>query len=330
MTKIKNVLYLAISNVLFFLLVVLLVVFLVEGVFRAVGMPYKVKYIPNENSFAQFDPVTGWSYIPNKSSNHKAGQSVNHVHFEENGIRVPNPDFKFDYSKPSVLFIGGSFTMGHGLSFEESLAGQFGDLKEVPYQVVNLGVQGYGTDQTLLTLKKHISKFKTKVVVYTFIEDHILRNGNYDRRMLIPTARFLGTKPQFALDSNNKLYLARKALLYKDYTNSYLYDFFKVRVGGLLGQFPPYPTKLTKAIIKEMKRFSNEHDAHFVVINWRWSMNDYDELGDLVDINIIDTMETAPDNWEKMVISPGTHPNAEANEHVTQTLLDYFYSKGLL
>ena len=77
--------------------------------------------------------------------------------------------------------------------------GNFDTLEEVPYQVVNLGVQGYGSDQALLALKKHLPKFNAKIVVYTFIENHILRNGNYDRRMLVPTARFLGTKPQFIL-----------------------------------------------------------------------------------------------------------------------------------
>ena len=68
--------------------------------------------------------------------------------------------------------------MGHDLSYEESFVGKFEALQEVPYQIVNLGVQGYGSDQALLTLKRYLPKFQTKVVVYTFIEDHILRNGN--------------------------------------------------------------------------------------------------------------------------------------------------------
>ena len=190
MKKYKNVLYILTANLVIFSLAFILV----EGVFRLVGIPYKVTYIPDENSFARFDPELGWSYTPNTSTIHSADYIKKPVHFEEHGIRVSNDDFKFNDAHPSILFIGGSFTMGHGLSYDESFVGKFEALQETPYQIVNLGVQGYGSDQTLLALKRYLPRFKTKIVVYTFIEDHILRNGNYDRRLIIPTARFLGTK----------------------------------------------------------------------------------------------------------------------------------------
>ncbi len=322
-----KVLTIVLINVILFLLVI----FLAEGIFRIAGIPYNVKYTPDENSFARFDSELGWSYIPDRSSIHNTEYTPKPVYLDENGIRVPYPSFKFDYTKPSILFIGCSFTMGHGLSYEESFVGKFAALKELQYQVVNLGVQGYGSDQALLALKRYLPKFNTKVVVYTFIEDHILRNGNYDRRMLNPNARFLGTKPLFALNSNNELFLARKALLYDDYFNSYLVDFLKIRIGTLLGNFPHYPDVLTKAIIKDMKQYSNEHGADFIVLNWRWNPKDYDKLFRRVaDINVIDTMEDAPTNWEKMVLIGGKHPNAEAGEHAAQLLIKHFHKKGLL
>lgn len=320
-----------ISSILLMNLILFLVVFvLAEVTFRIVGIPYKVKYTPEENSFARFDQEIGWSYIPNKSSIQNTEHIPKPVYFDENGIRIPSPDFSFDYSKPSILFIGGSFTMGHGLSFKESFVGQFSTLKGMPYQVVNAGVQGYGSDQALLALKRYLPKFNTKVVVYTFIEDHILRNGNYDRRMLVPTARFLGTKPQFAIDSNNKLYLAKKALLYKDYFNSYLFDFIEMRSGKLQGSFPPYPVELTASIIKEMKRYCNEHGARFVVLNWRWTNNDYDRLFQDLNIDTIDTMENAPPDWQEMVLFEGIHPNARASNHADDLLFDYLRKNGLL
>jgi hypothetical protein len=323
-TKIISILFI---NIILFSLVVVLV----EGVFRIAGIPYKVKYIPDENSFTRFDPEMGWSYIPNKSSIHNTEYIIKPVYFEDNGIRVPYPDFEFDYSQPSILFIGGSFTMGHGLSYEESFVCKFSLSEGMPYQVVNLGVQGFGSDQALIALKKYLSKFNAKIIVYTFIEDHIFRNGNYDRRMLVPTARFLGTKPQFALNSDNELYLARKALLYENYFNSYLLDFLKMRIGKLLGTFPPFTVALTTTIIEEMKQYSNEHNAHFVVINWKWSHDDYDELfHDLKDIDVIDTMKKAPEGWDKMGLHGGIHPNEEAGEYVVSLLLDYFREKDLL
>ncbi len=313
------------------LVIFLLVSILVEGSFRKAGIPYKVTYIPDENSFASFDSELGWSYIPNISKIHTADYIKKPVHFEENGIRVPSPDFKFDPSKPSILFIGGSFTMGHGLSYDESFVGKFDSFEEMPLQAINLGVQGYGSDQALLSLKKYLSRFNVKVVVYTFITDHIFRNGNYDRRMLVPSARFLGTKPQFALNNNNDLYLAKKPKLYKNYFHSYLLDFLKIKIGTLLGHFPPFPVKLTKSIVMEMKDYSYKNNADFVVLDWKWRHDEYDSLfNDLPDLDVINTMKNAPEGWDKMVLLQGVHPGAQASRHAADLLLDYLNTKGLL
>ena len=316
-------------------LILLLFVFIIgEGICRFVGIPYKTHWIPNENSFGQFDPDLGWSYIPNKSTIHEVGSGKikKPVHFDRNGIRVPRSGFQFDSSKPSVLFIGGSITMGHGLSYDESFVGKFDAFEEIPYQVVNLGVQGYGSDQALLALKRHLPKFNTKVVMYTFFEHHLRRNGIYDRRQLISGAKFLGTKPLLALDSKKELYIARKPMLYKDYdyTHSWLLDLYRMKVGSMLGTFPPLPRELTKSIIQEMKKISNENGAHFVILNWRWN-DDYNTefLNDL-DVDTIDTMENAPPGWGEMVILGGVHPDAQASDHAARLLLKYFRKKSLL
>ncbi len=311
-------------------IIFLLILTMVEVVFRIVGIPYKVNYVPNENSFSRFDPELGWSYIPNVSTLLKAGNIEKPVYFDINGIRAPYTSFQFDSSQPTILFIGGSFTMGHGLSYEESFVGRFDALKRVPYQVVNVGVQGYGSDQALIALKKYFPRFNVKAVVYTFIEDHLVRNSNYDRRMLNPSARFLGTKPQFALNSRNELYLARMPLLYRNYVNSYLIDFLKIRIGAIMGSFPPFSETLTKGIIEEMKKYSNEHGALFVILNWRWSSNDYERLFRDLDIDVIDTISNAPEGWEEMVLLGGIHPNAEAGDHAAGLLFDYFNEKDLL
>jgi hypothetical protein len=329
MNVFRNTLFSLVVSIAIFLFVFISV----EGAFRFIGIPYsRHGYIPNENSFAMFDPELGWSYISDKTAIHEVGDGKikKPLFFDKNRIRVPHSNFKFDGSRPSVLFIGGSFTMGHGLSYEESFVGKFDAFKEVPYQIVNLGVQGYGSDQAFLTLKKYLTKFNVKVVVYTFIEDHILRNGIYDRRMLIPTTRFLGTKPLLALDEDRKVYILKKPVLYENYFHSYLLDFLKMRIGSLMGNFPPYPAELTKEIILEMKRYSNDHGAHFVVLNWRWTDNDYYTMFQDMDVNVIDTMDNAPTDWRKMVILEGIHPDPLAGNHAAKVLLQYFRQNNLL
>jgi hypothetical protein len=318
---------LKVLNILAVNLFLLLLVFIIlEGICRISRIPYNVKWVPDENSFAQFDGELGWSYLPNKSTVLKIGDITKPVHFDENGIRVESRDIKMENSRPSVIFVGGSFTMGHGLSFEESFAGKFKDISKSQYQVVNLGVQGYGSDQSLLALKKHLPRFNTKVVIYTFIEDHILRNGNYDRRLLVPTARFLGTKPLFALKSQNELYLSKKPVLYEKYINSWLLDFIKIKIGGKMGIFPPFPEELTKAIILEMKRYAEDNGAHFAVIIWRWRDSDYNRLFREINIDVIDTMKDPPRDWENMTLLEGIHPDEQAGDHVALLLLNYLSS----
>ncbi len=318
------------------LLVGFMIVFLaLEILCHVLDKPYSEKYAAHETAIGRFDPELGWTYIPNLSVVKTYGTEKRQVplYFDENGIRVPSPTTKLDPQRPSVLFVGCSYTMGHGLSYEESFAGQFGAFQEVPYQVVNLGVQGYGTDQSLLILKRFMSKFNTKVVLYTMMSDHPFRNMNYDRRMLIPDARYLGTKPLFKLNWKNELYLARKPLLYKDYKYSRLVDLIIMRVGGKLDIFPPYGTKLAKALVKEMKRYTEANRVHFIVVNWRFEEGDFIPLDFFKDsgINLIDTLKDAPPDFATMRIPGDTnHPNAPASAHVAKLLLEYFKEHKLL
>lgn len=325
--------YFAIPTVL---LVGFIVIFIaLEILCYALDIPYSEKYAAHETAIGRFDPELGWTYIPNLSVNKSYGSVKRRVplYFDENGFRVSAPNTKLDPVKPTVLFVGCSYTMGHGLTYEESFVGQFGAFREIPYQVVNLGVQGYGTDQALLMLKRFMSKFNTKVVVYILMSNHPIRNMNYDRRMLIPNSRYLGTKPLFKLNWKNELYLARKPLLYKDYKNSRLVDLVIMRVGGMLDIFPPYGTKLAKALIQEMKRYTEANGAYFIVMNWRFKEGDLiplDFFKDL-DINPIDTLKDAPPIFATMRIPGDTnHPDALASNHVAQLLLEHFKKHHLI
>jgi hypothetical protein len=298
----------------------LALLFVVEIGLRIAGLPFHSDWVPMETAIARFDEELGWSYIPNlsKTQRYRRANIVRTVHFDARGIRVPEPSFRLSPERPSMLFIGGSNTMGHGLSFEESFVGQLA--AAVPeFQMVNLGVQAYGTDQALLTLKKFAPQFDTKVVVYTFRDDHIPRNGNYDRRTLVPNAEFLGTKPLFELDKNERLHLAKRPLLYEHYRHSFLVDLIKIRLGGMLALYPPYPVELTKALIREMHDYCSARGIRFILLNWHWGDWDYVDLTDL-DVEMIDTLQDAPPGWHTMRIPNDGHPDARAGRRVADLL----------
>lgn len=307
------------------ILVLLTLLVIAEGSLRLAHVPFNIEWEPTENAIARFDSQLGWSYIPGLSKKIDFEAYRREVFTNADGIRVPSSGYTFSPNAPSALFIGCSYTMGHGLSFEESFVGQFAKLAGDKLQTVNLGVQAYGTDQALLALKKFAPRFKPKVVVYTFMDEHIIRNGNYDRRMLIPNARFIGTKPLFALDSKQEPYLAKKPLLYSQYLHSWLFDALTMKLGSRMGVFPPYPEKLTHALIREMDRYCKERNIRFILLNWRWHEQEYHNFNSL-NVEYIDTLTFAPPLWDRMRIPGDNHPDAEAGGYVAGYLFSYLFT----
>ena len=229
--------------------------FVVEIGLRFLRLPFTATATPSENATAQFDPEIGWSSMPNHSATEQVGSARRQVsvHFNDIGARVAAADYRHDPSLPTAIFVGGSVTMGHGVTYEESFPGQLDSMPEFTVQVINLGVQGYGTDQALLLLKRIAPRFNTRIVVYTFICDHVRRNANPDRRLLYPHLRFLGTKPLFALRSNGSLYLKQTPRRYEGLRYSRLWAYVQV----MLARQGPIPTpELTGALAKKMKEYS--------------------------------------------------------------------------
>lgn len=305
-------------------LVLMLFAMFIELALRLLHIPYNQTWIPSESAIGRFDKELGWHYLPNTSKTITIGENTREYHFDKDGIRVPNANFIFDYRKPTVIFIGSSYTMGHGLSYEETYISKLGVLLSgTGYQFVNLGVQAYGSDQALILLKRYMNKFNTKIIVYTFTPDHLIYDSNNDRRILFPNAKFLGTKPLFSLNSNNELFIKKTPEKYSNYLNSYVLDLIKITVGHKLGVFPPYSTKLTKAIITEMNHFCTTNNARFILLNWRTQPSDYNDFDDL-NIEKIDTLENPPANFQNMTIPGDGHPNSEATDYVAELLFEYF------
>ena len=226
---------------------------LIEAGLRIAGLPFRMKNSPPVNAVAQFDPQIGWVYIPNKTVVQPFGPDHRPVtmNIDENGSRVAAPGVHHDPAKPSILFVGDSFMVGHGVQYEESLTGRLEAMPEFPFQAVNFAVQGYGTDQSLLMLERQFARFNTRAVVFEFIPDHLNRNENYDRRVLFPSDRFLGTKPLFGVRSDGTLYLRKPALRLENLHYS--------RIGAvldiLLYRYGPRVTDtLTRALVEEMRR----------------------------------------------------------------------------
>jgi hypothetical protein len=289
---------------------------LAEGVLRIAGIPRQAavrREIPQNDGLTIFRPdrELGWAYVPNLAVRMQFGPPrwVD-VFFDKNGIRIPSDHYYLNPAKPSILFVGCSFTMGHALFYEETVAGRIAALPQFPLQVVNLGVQGYGTDQALIALKKFISRFNAKMVVYTFLDGHIQRNVSSD------------SKPFFKLEGD-RLVLKDASSPGEIAWSSRVIDCIRIFLDAKFGWFLRSKA-LTRRLIMEMKKVSEAHGAKFIVIHWMW--NDKGNLKDIfkgMDLDVINTLDEAPPGWEKMVNPYDDHPVSEANAHVARLFLKY-------
>jgi hypothetical protein len=303
-----------------------------EAVLRWRDLPFPATWVPSETAMARFDPDLGWSYIPARSYVQEFGTERRPVamHFDGLGARVGAPEGSRDPALPTLLFVGDSYTMGHALPYEETFVGLLDADAEVPYQIVNLGVQGYGTDQALLRLERVIGLFDARLVVYTFIDDHVLRNAGDDRRLVIPYARFLGTKPRFVLRRDGTLVQTGRPRRYEEMFQLHLWNWLRL----FWSRHGPQPgPELTRALIRRMAAVSAAHGARLIVIHWRqaiaypWAAGDVFEYeGEPVlrglDLPIVDTAIDAPDGWDDWAIPGDYHPDARAHARVAALLKD--------
>ena len=272
----------------------------------------------------QFDPDCGWSHFPNRSVPRKIGGNEIPQYFDQRGSRVRGPADRPDPAAPTVMFVGDSFTFGQGLAYEDTFVRKIGLEPASALQVVNLGVTGYGTDQPLFMVKRKLKKFNTKIVVYTFIYNHVERNSVNDWRLFHPSTRVVGTKPMFALTRGGVLYLKHKAVPVEDYRYSRVWACVQLAAT----RWGPKPSlDLTRTLVGEMKVYSEANGAKFVVVYWdqghswdggpRYAMPAGFPFSG-IDLDVIDTGVSPAVGWSDWIIPVDNHPDARAHSHVAR------------
>ena len=128
----------------------LLGLILIEGYYLKSGYSSLVCEI------CQFHPKLGWETLSGKTiSNGKVKYSTNSM-----GMRSEEVDF----SKGHILLTGDSVTFGLGVNNNETVS-HYLEKEYKKYQVLNLGVPGYGIGQYFLNLQRHIDRLNSKLIV---------------------------------------------------------------------------------------------------------------------------------------------------------------------
>jgi hypothetical protein len=147
-----------------------------ELIARAHGGHPRHHVHPPESAIHTPDPVLGWKMMPGEyqlAASPASGEKVR-VTVWPDGTRATGP--KPSASDKQVVLVGCSFTMGWGVADDQTWAWRVQALRP-DLQVVNHGVAGYGTLQSLLVLEQLLNSGAPPParVIYGFI-DHGVRN----------------------------------------------------------------------------------------------------------------------------------------------------------
>ncbi|MGH1364096.1 MAG: SGNH/GDSL hydrolase family protein [Calditrichia bacterium] len=123
----------------------------------------------------QYDAELGWRPRSNIHIGLTASREIQ-VRHNSRGFR----DYEKLTKRPKILFLGDSFVWGYDANSEERFTNLLQD--SLPnWQMINLGVSGYGMDQAFLLLKEQLEFYKPKVVFWLISKNDRQDNSTNQR-----------------------------------------------------------------------------------------------------------------------------------------------------
>jgi hypothetical protein len=150
---------------------------LAEGVLRF-GFSERFRLPDDERVLTyQYDEELGW--FPEPSSDRTIeGTRRFHVRHNARGFRDAEHGPK---QRPRLLVLGDSFVWGFDVEAGDRFTDRLGE--GLPgWEVLNLGVSGYGTDQELLLLRREIAHYAPEIVLLVFAEENDRQDNTHNRR----------------------------------------------------------------------------------------------------------------------------------------------------
>ena len=132
----------------------------------------------SEDQFWRFDEHLGWARTPNTSGVFSNGYFRGEVTIDKWGNRS-NGSGLVDLGSPEVLFIGDSTTASLEVDDDQTvpaLLEQAYRLRGLSLNVRNLGVRGYGTDQSVRNAVLQARIFRPREIIYMFSSNDIFDN----------------------------------------------------------------------------------------------------------------------------------------------------------
>jgi len=83
--------------------------------------------------------------------------------------------YKKNHNKSRILIIGDSYTFGEGVSDNETFPYQLQEMLP-DYEIINMGIHGYGHDQILILLQEEGVKYEPDIVILGYVDEDMDRN----------------------------------------------------------------------------------------------------------------------------------------------------------
>jgi len=260
---------------------------------------------PQTMRLSRPDPVLGWLPIPNTASrlskscfsatasfNREAMRDVNHALAKPSGVY-------------RIAVLGDSFVAGMEVNFEDTFFRQLQaklNQQGLNTEVLGFGVRGFGTDQEYLLLKKHAIQYDPDLVILAFYQRDI--NDNLLGLNRNPAKPYFGLSKQGTLVQKPFQPMRDHTNSWKSFlfTNFHTFRFLYFKLSeipiihnalvkfGIYANIIPTPQhsldlmdnsifikewpeqweqawSITKAIILEIKRETEKHDADFILFS---------------------------------------------------------------
>ena len=233
-------------------------------------VPADIRVTPG-NRFFEKDPVLGYKQIPGQFVVTLKGVFNFRVTHLPNGYRITHPldTYGGTNKRDEIWIFGCSYTHGWSLNDDETYSWLL--QKRFPeYEVVNFGVEGYGTTHSLLQFREAIKHKRPKVAVLAYVNFHDERNTFLrGRRKAIKDWNRLGplVQPFARLDSRGNLVYGMDAVEYREFPlmrYSAFSHYLELNYNGWEERYAR-SRNVSEALITQMAAEAKEHGVKFLV-----------------------------------------------------------------
>lgn len=238
-----------------------------------------------------------------------------------NGFRYTKSNLD---AKEGFVFLGCSFTYGHGVKDEDTLTYQFAKFYDFERFIINCSCGGRGTNFSFSVMDSDvIYKFinknqKVNYFIYSAMEDHINRNFNI---------RTFNIADDAYIVKNGKLSVVKEPLgvLKKLFQKSYIFNKFFLNIINKRNKIY-YEQYFIEKLLEMNKLAKEKYDSEFIVIIWPGFQNRVIKQLENLDLNII-FLDNKFEDYKYKLKNDG-HPNGLANKEIAQILFDYINNKS--